>query len=260
MSGFNISNSESAVTTAPPYSCTHTATGDRVYLSLKGTVYANNSVIPIAEIETSFYTGLQCITDRRPCCANPSNRAGEWYFPDGTIVPTQGRATSFYRTRGDDGTVNLNRLHTNIFMPTGLFCCEIPDDIDVEQRLCINISEQKMLMFSYYHKLSHFSDIIVQVSFHFKVNESSDDICFSLTCNSTGGEASGVVWTRDGFLLDNTNPLVITNASTFSYSSVLMVSDRAPGTYTCTIRGTNDQDLSSANFTVHGMSAILDSN
>ena len=108
---------------------------------------------------------------------------------------------------------------------------------------------------------SIFSDVIVQVSLRdFKVSERSDDISFSLTCNSTGGQAGGVVWTRDGFLLDNTNPLVVTDASTLSYSSVLMVSDRAPGTYTCTIRGTNDQDLSSANFTVQGMNAILDSN
>ena len=105
-----------------------------------------------------------------------------------------------------------------------------------------------------------FSDIIVQVSLHFKVNECSDDICFSLTCNSTGGQARVVVWTRNGSFLDNTNPLIETDASTFSYSSVLMVSGRAPGTYTCTIRGTNDRDLSSASFAVQGMSAILDSN
>ena len=100
---------------------------------------------------------------------------------------------------------------------------------------------------------------MVQVSFHFKVNESSDDIIFSLTCNSTGGPASSVVWTRNGFLLHNTGPLIMTDAFTLSYSSILMVSARAPGTYTCTIRGTSDQVLSSANFTVQGMSAILDS-
>ena len=94
---------------------------------------------------------------------------------------------------------------------------------------------------------------MIQVNFHFEVSENSDDIIsFSLTCNSTSGVASGVVWTRDGFLLDNTDPLVVTDASTLSYSSVLMVSGRTPGTYTCTIRGTSDQDLSSAIFIVQG--------
>ena len=94
---------------------------------------------------------------------------------------------------------------------------------------------------------------MVQVNFHFEVSENSDDvISFSLTCNSTGGVASSVVWTRDGVLLDNTNPLVVTDASTLSYSSILMVSGRASGTYSCTIRGTSDQDLGSANFIVQG--------
>ena len=115
-------------------------------------VYANNSVIPITEIGETDTTvplppnsnnGLQCITDRRPCCQARSNRFGEWYFPGGmTTVPTRGGATSFYRNRGDDGTVNcnLNRVY-EAMMPTGLFCCEVPDIIDVMQRICANISE-----------------------------------------------------------------------------------------------------------------------
>ena len=48
------------------------------------------------------------------------------------------------------------------------------------------------------------------------------------------------------------------DASTLSYSSVLMVSGRIPGTYTCgTIRGTSDQDLSSANFSVQGTMSCI---
>ena len=93
---------------------------------------------------------------------------------------------------------------------------------------------------------------MVQVNFQL-IDQESMNISFSLTCNSTGGRASGVVWTRDGFLLHNTNPLVETDASTLSYSSVLTVSGRTPGTYTCTIRGTSDQDLGSANFVVQGI-------
>ena len=95
--------------------------------------------------------------------------------------------------------------------------------------------------------------VMVQVNFQFISDKDSVNISFSLTCNSTGGQASGVVWTRDGFLLDNTDPLVVTDASTLSYSSILMVSSRAPGTYTCTIRGTSDQVLNSTNFVVQGI-------
>ena len=92
---------------------------------------------------------------------------------------------------------------------------------------------------------------MVQVNFQL-IDKESMNISFSLTCNSTGGQASSVVWTRDGFLLDNTNPQVVTDASTLSYSNILMVSGRTPGTYICTIRGTSDQDLGSANFIVQG--------
>ena len=137
-------------------SCIHTATDDPVYLSLKGTVYANNSVIPITEIGETNSTsnaGLQCITNRIPCCSTTPNRHGEWLFPNGTTVPGPlGYPTSFSRTRGDDGTVNLNRLNTNIFIPTGPFCCVVPDAQGDIQRLCINISEQRLhVIISYYY-------------------------------------------------------------------------------------------------------------
>ena len=106
-------------------------------------IYANNSLIPITEIgETidSVNSGLQCITDRMSCCAGA--RAGEWYLPDGTRVPVLGAgatmATAFYRNRGDDGTVNLNRLN-NVLMPTGLFYCEVLDAAGVDQTVCAEI-------------------------------------------------------------------------------------------------------------------------
>ena len=72
-----------------------------------------------------------------------NGRAGEWYFPDGTTVPIEGEgengATTFYRNRGDDGSVNLNRLNSDVMSPTGLFCCEVPDANDINKTVCINI-------------------------------------------------------------------------------------------------------------------------
>ena len=120
-----------------------------VYLSLKGKVYANNSVIPITEIgETDVSmlslpqdsnNGLQCITDKVACCRHSPNTAGGWFFPNGTMVETAG--SSFYRNRGhDDGTVNLNRLE-EAMSPTGLFCCVVPDATDVSQTICAKIGE-----------------------------------------------------------------------------------------------------------------------
>ena len=82
--------------------------------------------------------------------------------------------------------------------------------------------------------------------------QESVDVSFSLTCNSSGGPVSSVTWTRDDILLDNSGPLVLTDASTASYTNVLEVNSRAPGTYTCQIRGPSHQVLSFVGFSVQG--------
>ena len=116
--------------------------------------YTNNSVILITEIEqtltsngvidTTSNNGLQCITDRRPCCAALPNRHGKWFFPDGSMVPGTflGGVTSFFRNRGDDGTVNLNRLNSDVMMPTGRFCCVVPDATSTDVTLCAILNGQ----------------------------------------------------------------------------------------------------------------------
>ena len=125
-----------------------------VYLSLKGTVQSNNSIISIAEIgetDTSLASsvqnlnnGLQCVSDRRPCCRFEGGQVGGWFFPDGTMVPVEkkGNNPPLYRNRGhDDGTVNLNRANNNVMSPTGLFCCVVPDATGINQTVCISLGK-----------------------------------------------------------------------------------------------------------------------
>ena len=117
-----------------------------VYLSLNGITYGNNSIISISDIGKTDHNqnkGLQCITDRKPCC-NISNghNLGEWMFPNESMVPIMDNAKTLYRNRGDgDGTVNLNRLNSSIMSPTGLFCCKVPDANDRMQSLCTYIGK-----------------------------------------------------------------------------------------------------------------------
>ena len=54
---------------------------------------------------------------------------------------------------------------------------------------------------------------IVTISYRRTSSQDSTDVTFSLTCNATGGSVSSVIWTRDGLLLDNTGPLVLTPTS-----------------------------------------------
>ena len=56
-------------------------------------------------------------------------------------MPPTGSATTFYSNRGDDGTVNLSHLNTSLMLPTGLFCCEVPDVNNVNESHCVNIGE-----------------------------------------------------------------------------------------------------------------------
>ena len=128
-----------------------------VYLSLRGILYANNSVISITEIgetDTSISppqnsnNGLQCITDRMPCCRSAINRAGHWFYPNGTwvegyyVIVFYNNVAAMYRNRGqDDGTVNLNRVNSTVIPPTGLYCCVVPDATSIEQILCANLGK-----------------------------------------------------------------------------------------------------------------------
>ena len=76
-----------------------------VRLILRGLQYHDNDTINIMDIGERD-SALICQTDLRPCCK--IFRAGEWYYPNGTAVPIEGKQRGFYRNRGDDGNVQLN--------------------------------------------------------------------------------------------------------------------------------------------------------
>ena len=68
---------------------------------------------------------LICTTTFSPCCSTAGNRHGEWYYPDGTMVPNSAAGQDFYRGRGEDGTVRLHRRN-NAMSPLGTYYCELP--------------------------------------------------------------------------------------------------------------------------------------
>jgi hypothetical protein len=122
-----------------------------MYLYLGDTVHANNSIIFATAIGRIHYFSLehstngplQCVTDQPSCCRQLNYRRGEWFFPDGTRILTIGSYgfPLFYRNRGFNGTVNLNRADINATFPTGLFCCMVPDITDISRTLCANIGK-----------------------------------------------------------------------------------------------------------------------
>ena len=105
-------------------------------------MYANNSVITKAEIAETA-NGLKCVTDNMPCCQT-GPRMGGWYFPNGSVIPEEGNHTTFFVSRGDNGTVNLNHNDSsNVSSPSGRFCCEVPDVNGLDQTECALLSKLK---------------------------------------------------------------------------------------------------------------------
>ena len=101
------------------------------------TVYANNSDIDINLVGEGFEEpqitdggALECHTDETTCYRgidNPDGPGrGEWYYPDGTVVPPPGGGTGFYRTR-EHMVIRLNRIGgTSTLSSTGVYRCVIP--------------------------------------------------------------------------------------------------------------------------------------
>ena len=118
------------------------------YLALRGVFIANNSQVNVRNIgqfSDNPNGALQCITDRIPCCSSQNPRLGEWYLPNRELVQGTTSTTAFYRNRGDNGEVSLNRPN-GVESPTELFCCEVPDATDTNQTLCVNIGKPLLLL------------------------------------------------------------------------------------------------------------------
>ena len=80
---------------------------------------------------------LLCITNRTTCCRPPYTgemgpSLGNWYFPNGTRVLSNG---DFYRTRGQM-VVHMYRRRGGM---EGIYHCELPDAMNVTQTVYIGV-------------------------------------------------------------------------------------------------------------------------
>ena len=60
---------------------------------------------------------------------------GNWFFPNGTRVPSLGVGWDFYRTRGQM-VVRMKRRRGGV---EGIYRCEIPDAMNVNQTIYIGV-------------------------------------------------------------------------------------------------------------------------
>ena len=80
---------------------------------------------------------LHCRTSLNDSCnnTNRSNSIGNWFFPNGTKVPSESSQWSFYRTRGD----MLVCIHRRGSGEDGIYRCVIPDSFNVTQTIYIGL-------------------------------------------------------------------------------------------------------------------------
>ena len=111
-----------------------------VWFSLNGTLYQNNSLVTLEDIGEWDDAALHCLTDKTACCRPPytgywGSFTGNWFFPNGTRVPSPGSWWGFYRSR-DQMVV---RLHRSRGGEEGIYHCVVPDAMNVTQTIYIGV-------------------------------------------------------------------------------------------------------------------------
>ena len=135
-------NSRTSLKAYTYYDIFFSGTGEGVRFSLRGITYQNNTLVTLEKIGEGD-DALLCVTDQPPCC-RPSYTilfgvtrppVGNWFFPNGTRVPSSGAKWDLHRTRGQM-VVLLHRRRGGV---NGIYHCVIPDATNVTQTIYIGV-------------------------------------------------------------------------------------------------------------------------
>ena len=109
------------------------------YVSFMGQTLVNHSYVDLSTVGNSSNgsNSIQCHTDLGTCCSGSQGpHRGDWYFPDGTVLPFAGDSVPIGLGRSAQ-IVTIRR--TTATGPTGIYCCNIStnavhDDTDISVR------------------------------------------------------------------------------------------------------------------------------
>ena len=94
-----------------------------VSFGLAGQTLVNNSYVDLSTVGSASSDSVVCHSDLSVCCSgSQGSHRGDWYFPDGTILPFGGTSVPIYEYRGAQ-RVTLH--HTTATGPTGIYRCDI---------------------------------------------------------------------------------------------------------------------------------------
>ena len=170
-------------------------------MSLNDQPIANNSIVLLRNISEGDAGALLCTTDRTACCTNSLGRAGEWFYPDGRMVPINYPALPavpepYYRNRGSS-LIRLNRRPNQglAVMYSGVYCCQIPDQNNVTQKLCVGAyltesAGECLLLIHLYNYIIHSENLCtcyINVVIHTRIHTRSFNLDLSnegMCCNN----------------------------------------------------------------------------
>ena len=116
--------------------CTISDVTNPLVFKLGDKTYTNNTAVKMEDIGEGK-NALLCVSNNTHCCVRSSSFRGEFYYPNGVMVPTNNKGHAVYRNR----EANFIRLNRRAIIPSALgkYRCDILDDAGVVQTLYINI-------------------------------------------------------------------------------------------------------------------------
>ena len=110
-----------------------------VSFGLTGQRLADHSYVDLSTVRSASDNSdsVVCHTDLSTCCSGPYGlHRGDWYFPDGTVLPFIGNSVPIGLGRSAQSAIIRRTTATG---PTGIYRCDIPtnavyDDTDISVR------------------------------------------------------------------------------------------------------------------------------
>ena len=97
------------------------------YVSFMGQTLADHSYVDISLVGNDGSGGsdtVQCHTDLQSCCSGgQGNHRGDWYFPDGDILPFPGGGNIVEARQAQ--RLDLRRTNPTATEPIGIYRCDI---------------------------------------------------------------------------------------------------------------------------------------
>ena len=199
----------------------------------------------ISDIGSTADTALLCYTNRPPP-PGKADSGGDWFAPDGMVLDKDSEIE-----RGPM-VVKLRSVH-NI---EGVYKCVVQDRSMINKTVYIGVyltSSIKGMCHMRCDVITFANHFIGVVKMNGSINFSLNSILnqFTLTCISTGGPATTVIWTRDSTNVTEGTKTVLDNGVTAHYTHTLLVKGRQEGVYRCTVKNIVSNN-SSAELIVEG--------